>query len=413
MFLLPDLQIIKFCILEHPFFYFPLFAILLIISAYYFKFAWLTTGSLVRRSIYFLLVLSALSQFLLVSCLLLAYYVIILICNGELSKKKNIQLVLLTLLFMMLLTMGWTFYITLLDNYYPTLQMSVIEILCKLYNYPRIYFKVIFPILKQGLLYEVAFSFAGMIMIGVRLLRDSRNEWNFGLGVICFMILVTFCGVGISKTYYSHVRYFYFIYPLLLMFCGILVALLWNMLTQRRIEKFVLAILFISFSLFQIHVSWTRVVNAVPGKEEMYSWSRTYLDNKTCCEYLESNRGKNDHVIAFASAHQSSVYCGAIDACIRPKLREYEGQQYHYITGSRFFDTRNELILLLKAYMLSGQRLWIVVSKRHVRPGTWEYPIIKEMRKHTVCEATDNNTSLIRISTTEFLNLIELLPLGL
>ena len=74
----------------------------------------------------------------------------------------------------------------------------------------------------------------------------------------------------------------YFIYPLLLMSCGILVALLWDMLTRRRESKFVFLILFIVFASYQVYVSCTREVNAAPGKEEMYSLSRTYLDNKIC-----------------------------------------------------------------------------------------------------------------------------------
>jgi hypothetical protein len=161
---------------------------------------------------------------------------------------------------------------------------------------------------------------------------------------------------------------------------------------------------------FQIWISWENVVNASPGSEERYSYSRIYLDHKTCGNYLNSNGAKIDYVITFASAHQLAVYFkGTIHACIKPNLIQYEGEEYHYITGSKFFETKEELVSLIKRNGKTGVNVWIFIDERYKKYENWENHFIHSLKEYTVCQASDQNTSLSKISYQQFLDLLDTL----
>ena len=285
------------------------------------------------------------------------------------------------------------------------MQMGVIETAKKLYNYPKIFEKILKPVVIYGITYEFALSFLALAFIIIYGSPEKKGDKE--LNVILAILLLGFSGVGIAKTYYSHIRYIYFLYPFGLFFFSLLTISLWKYTKNSKLVVMTLFFLiFGSYLCFQIVTSWDKVVNAGPGSEEKFSYSRTYLDYKTCGNFLAKNRSDSDYVIALASAHQSAVYSGTINACFRPKLKEHRGMDFHYITGSRFFDTRKDLIKILHEEVRKDGELWIIMNKNYFTNNSWEYNIIKKLEGYVSCKGKDNLTFLAKNSPSTFLSLL-------
>ncbi len=388
--------------IEHPFWYLAFLLCFGAISVYFLKVVFGSVTLLNSRVVYVLIIISALSHFLLLSLILTAYEAIILLYRSELRTVKNVKILSWTCCLLIFFTIGWTCYIQLLIHYIPDYHMTVIETVRKLYNYPKIYEKVVRPVVDLGILYEVVISCLGVAAVFFYALKKTENKT---IAFVLLLILMASLGTGVTKWFYSHIRYFYYIYPLLLFFLAFLAVSVWHYVNKFKIPKMLFVAGLTAFVLWQITISW-KVVNAVPGSEERFSYSRRYLDHKTCCNYLNENRSESDYVIAFASAHQSAVYCGNIDAAIRPKLKLYWGQDYHYITGSKFFATKEELISIIKGNIKNDENIWVIVCKRYFKEGSWEYEFLERLRDYAVCEASENYTSLIRISPQDFLTIL-------
>lgn len=403
MLLLPDVTIISRFVLQHPFYYLLFFLLMGAGSTYYLRTIYRLETSKVSRTIYGLIILFALGHFLLISLILTTYQVIFLFRKGQLRSKENCRILLLTCLILISFTIGWIVYIQILAQVSSFKPITIGGTITKLYNYPKIFQKVIKPIIRYKIAYE-----AGISLLGICLIVFGRSDrMRKGLSFILIILLISYCTTGIAKTYYSHIRYFYYTYPLLLIFIGLLAVTIWDYvrnLNKISVSFFVCAVS--ALLILQFFVSWNKVVHTVPGAEKNFSYSKTYLDYKTCGNFLTQNKSPSDYVIAFASAQQSAVYCGTINACYRPNTIEYTGKKFHYITGSKFFDSKQDMISITEETQNAGN-LWILINKNIFKTNSWEYQIIKKLKKYNECKAQDGVTSLAKLTPKNFLILLE------
>jgi len=407
MLIIPDLTILKLCVNDHPLLYCIFILASCSISFYCLKKIFALNNSIVDRIIFVSITIFAVSHFLLISFLLTVYQAIYFLYQGELRLKRAVNTLLWTFMTLIFISFGWVCYIQLLSNLNVEMSLSIIETVRKLYNYPKIFEKAVIPIIELGIFYEVVIAFCGIFFLFLPKLDDTRNN---AISFTLILLLIGFCVTGIAKTLYNHIRYFYYLYPLFLILIAVVIvsARIWVGKSRTLKAAFVVG-LSIIFG-FQIWISWENVVNASPGSEERYSYSRIYLDHKTCGNYLNSNGAKIDYVITFASAHQLAVYFkGTIHACIKPNLIQYEGEEYHYITGSKFFETKEELGSLIKRNGKTGVNVWIFIDERYKKYENWENHFIHSLKEYTVCQASDQNTSLSKISYQQFLDLLDTL----
>jgi len=255
--------------------------------------------------------------------------------------------------------------------------------------------------MQLGVLHQFVAAFMG---IAIFLFFDTRNVNNKAVSRTALLILLIFLAIGISKTFYSHVRYFYFTYPLLLLYSASLSIFLWNILRRYSYGKIACVATIGIFFMFEIIFSW-QVINAEIGSEKPFSYIPIYVDYKTPGSYLQENRSNGDYVIAFAPPHQAAVYCGTVDVCYRPALMEHRGD-LHYITGSKYFDTKEDLEKMI-AENPHIKNIWIIFSKRCFKSGSWQYELMERIKHFIVCEALDNNTLLIKISPSDFLKYLK------
>ena len=374
-------------------------------SLYYLRLIFSADPSPRGRLIYGATVCFSLAGLHLLSLILISYQVIFLGYNNRLRLPHTIKILFQTCIVIILFSICWVIYMQLMMHIYPQMQMGVIETAKKLYNYPKIFEKILKPVVIYGITYEFALSFLALAFIIIYGSPEKKGDKE--LNVILAILLLGFSGVGIAKTYYSHIRYIYFLYPFGLFFFSLLTISLWKYTKNSKLVVMTLFFLiFGSYLCFQIVTSWDKVVNAGPGSEEKFSYSRTYLDYKTCGNFLAKNRSDSDYVIALASAHQSAVYSGTINACFRPKLKEHRGRDFHYITGSKFFDTRKDLITILNEQVRKDGELWIIMNKNYFTNNSWEYNIIQKLEGCVACKGKDNLTNLARISAPNFLSLL-------
>lgn len=308
-----------------------------------------------------------------------------------------------TCIVLTVISIGWAVYMELLIHYVPDIEirLSFFEALRKLFNYPKIYQAILKPIIIEGVLYEFVIAFIGVITF---LLIAIKNIDNKTLSSVPLLILLIFLAIGIGKSIYSDIRYFYFTYPLLLLYSALLAVTLYNVLQPYAYGKTICVAAIAIFLLSQFLFSW-KTISAEVGSEKPFSYAPIYFDYRTCGTYLQENRSDRDYVVAFASAHQSAVYCGTINACYRPHLMEHQGD-FHYITGSKYIDTKEDL----KTYITENtyiKNIWIIFSKDSFRNESWEYGLIEKIEAYTVCEAMDNNIFLIKVSPFDLLKYLE------
>ena len=402
MILYPDFTIVKTIIISIPYWSFVFIALAGITSACYLRLVFRSVTSLSSRFIYSVIILFAVFHLLLISVCLLCYEIIFLLYNNRLKSGKDIKPLFLSCCLLIFLTFFWTLYIQIGLHYNVDIQMTFVESIRKLYNYPKIYEKVVKPIFDYRIFFEIAISFVG-IAISLYIKLPSLRDKCIALTLL--LILFCFFSTGLANTYYSHIRYFYYIYPLILFFISVFIVFLWTCAGRNKFFKNIITLAVAAFLVLQITVDWTKVIKATPTSQEMFSLGRKYTDTETCCNYLKRVMSPGDYVIAFASAHQNAVYCGAIDACIRPHLMEHMGKT-HYITGSLYFDTIEDLIAIIIQNTERSNTIWIIADKSMLKNGSWQYEFIKKIKDHTLCRAMDKKTTLVKLSQSEALSFL-------
>jgi hypothetical protein len=77
------------------------------------------------------------------------------------------------------------------------------------------------------------------------------------------------------------------------------------------------------------------------------------------------------------------------------------------ITGSKFIETKEELVLLIKRNVKSGMNVWIFIENGYKKYGNWENHLIDSLKEYTVCQASDQTTSLAKISYQQFFDIVD------
>jgi hypothetical protein len=181
-------------------------------------------------------------------------------------------------------------------------------------------------------------------------------------------------------------------------------------LARKPVLKIALVCGLTFFGVMQLWISWGKIVNAEPGSYERFSYSRVYLDHKFCGDYLNRHNAPSDYVIAFASATQTAAYFdGTIHAAIKPALTQYEGQEIHYIAGAKFFETKEELILLVRENVNTDENIWVFVNKKYRSAGFWGKDFVEKLSEYTVCAASDQYSSLAKITYQQFFEILDYL----
>jgi hypothetical protein len=363
-----------------------------------------------ERLAFGLIVLAAMGGLLLLAFMVLLYEVVLLNHQGRLRERRNLEIIAWAALYLAAVTAGWAISIQMLAHLAPDFGLSFPTALGKLFAYPKIVQKVIRPIITQGILLEVLLAVSGLLAAAIFLAGKHGQPAGF----VGFLLLAGIGATGVGASLYSHVRYFYYLYPLFLILGALFFFLLWTGLRQRnRLLRGLLAAALLLLLAWQADFTWRHVVNALPGKQQPFSGSRVHLDNRECCAYFNENRRPEDYVISFSRVHENAVYCtGVIDACIRPMdgdvaLGEYAGARTHYISGSRFFDTDEDFRNLLAREAGPDQAVWLMITRSYLRKGYWEERLVQALADYQVCRGTDGQTSLARISSAELLRLLE------
>lgn len=399
MVLFPDLSILQTFILGHPLAYGIFFLLQAVIAGFFLLFIKRHVPASVSRIVYFLIILFAVFHFFLISLLLFVLEVISLFSKGEARSRAVLNIVAVTSAVLAIFAVLWVGYIHILDPGY-----SVGAAIKKLLNYPKIFEKVISPVVYYNVWPELALAAVGGVVL---LLLARERQLVLGTSFCIALLLLSVSGTGIAETFYSHVRYIYYLCPLLLGLIAAAIVLLWDRFAQRLLAVRLLLIAVVAAGAgFQGYITWTKVVQARPGSTELYSYAREYFDFKTCCEYLTREKSGADYVVAFTSAHQSAVYCGKIDACLRPATREHQGVQHHYITGSIFFDTPGDLMGIVSRNVPDRATVWVLYSESFRKPD-WGARLTADLAAAVVCTAEDDDTKLVRITKEDFLRLLD------
>lgn len=396
MLLYPDINFLMDLILKHPF-YFILFLIIFATPSVLYLRIIISSGmSQSSKTIYCLILFFVLVQQIMISILLLFCDII-----REKFMKKEIKVEQLNIYFktFIMIIMGtiiWFLFIILVlpDSFLTQRDLTYYKLLKIFLSYPAFYDNIIRPAIFQNIFHIVILGLTGIIFFLFYPPITPENNTIITSLFLLFMIIVI---ISFAKTKYHHIRYLYFILPLVLIYCAHAILSISHIAKKYLISKLIFIFVITGFLLHQILFIFN-IINAETGSPMppiTASHPLFHVDYKTCGTYLRKNRGYGDYVIAFASAHQAAVYSGKIDACFRAELEEHQGPT-HFRTGSLYIDRKEELIAITENF---DKNVWFIYSKNSFAPNTWQHKLINSLQEYIVCEANDNNTSLIKVQS--------------
>lgn len=405
MIVYPDTTIFNLFIFKHPLFFLAFIIFLSPLFFFYFKKVITLSKCKFDTIIYVIILLLSTFHFISLALLVIVYQATCIIYNETSESKRQWQVLMTATVAVVIITLGWIAYFNatvFIDLGFSKGGLSFVR---KLFNYPKVYENVFIPILQLGIVYEfLLFIAATLFVILYRFLNlhPIEKKEQQKLAVSLFIIIACFSATGIAKSDYSHIRYFYYLYPLMLIIISVAIK---DSITILRNYASFCSLIFIGmilYSLWQISFTWNHIIMAHPGDKEPFSYSRSYIDYKTCCVFLKQSKKKGDLVIAFASAHQSSVYCGIIDICTRPPLTEHTGEK-HYVTGSYYYDSVDDLINLVEREGSDGSSVWIIYHPLIFGKDSWEYKILDQSEDSMICKSGDGETRLFQFKINDFL----------
>lgn len=400
MILKPDLFIVKNFILAYPISYFFFSIIMIIGLVKYLSLIFKQVTFRISRSLCILAISFCFGGMLLVPIIILIFIALYLL--GK-EKKTNYAIVHITTVGMLLLiTVGWVLYIKYHISFNSASDLTVIEIIRKLYKYPSIYNKVLNKPIEFGLIHEYLIALIGMALYYI---IKCKGKSIVGLDYCFIFLLVGITLTGIAKSFYNHPRYYYYTYPILIIFTSYFAISLWNSSSKIATYRVLTAICVCLYVFYQLDTSYNMIIEELPGNRRNYTTNRLYLDHRTCCQYYNEISKDQDYVLSFSRTHELSVYCeGLIDACIRPRsgdsvLDEYVGDETHNISGAKFIDSKDELETILHNDIAKNSSVWIFKTNMYVREGYWESYLLKSLSGNIVCVADDKQNYLIKISS--------------
>ena len=180
-----------------------------------------------------------------------------------------------------------------------------------------------------------------------------------------------------------------------------------RLLAQRGLAGLIVfGLLFIIFLGWNLSTAWTEVITSKMGAREKFGYAHVHLDHRTCCEFLKQRRATGDFLVDFGRPNETAVYCGDIDASLRPALQENQGRETHYITGSQFFESRQELYALLQKKTEETTTVWLITCQFYLPQTSWVHELLALLAENQVCQASDNNTVLYSIPSGELRKLL-------
>lgn len=405
MLIFPELIIPQTLLLQHP-----LWGMLFLLATacpafFYLRLVFKCEDATIIRLFHIAMVLAALSHLLLIAILCLALLVIQKSNVDHLRSRETTKMLAAAAGLIALLTIAWTLAIILLGKHHPDLHSGLLAIFRKLFNYPRLYEKVVIPFVQGGVLLETVLAACGAFAILLR--PPATIQARRAAGFFLCLILLCLSASGIAKTLYNHIRYFYYLYPLLLLLAAFFLVQTGRFLAQRsRIGLTVFGLFCLGFLGWNLSTVWTEVITSKTGATEKFGFARVHLDHRTCCDFLQQQRTSADFLVDFGRPNETAVYCGGINASLRPALQENRGRETHYITGSQLFDSPQELNALLQEKTTATTKVWLMSCQFYLPQTSWAHDLLALLAKNQVCQAADNNTVLYSVTSSDLQKLL-------
>jgi hypothetical protein len=338
----------------------------------------------------------------MISTLLLIYQIIRDKCGNPKIHIDQLYIYLKAGIMLVMIAIVWILYLKFVvpNRFHPQGEPSYYQLMKLLFSYPELHRHILRPMIHQNIIPILILASLGIAFF---LFFPSIVPHDKSIATALLLLFLIISLISFTKTTYHHIRYIYFLFPIFLLYCAYAILFILSKV-KKSFNLQLLSILIITTFLIHQSLFAFNMINSEPGAPMPPFTAGSppfYVDYKTCGTYLTKNRKERDYVIAFASAHQATVYSGTIDACYRPTLGEHTGKT-HFRTGSVYLDSKEELLALTKTV---GKNIWFIYSKKDIHPNTWQYRIISSIENYTVCESPDKNTVLIKVPSKTFAQL--------